>query len=156
MKTLPPVLSLLAAALVLPCVALPQIVQIDKPIPVELGRKKSTPKRPQPKPKTKAAPAPAKKDVVASPGKVTTNPTLNAKNPAPNKPEELSLASFSAKGLNYETELTGLYLGDFAHARLERDSMEFDLLFGSYLNAFARQCSAYLPSLQLSTICPTH
>lgn len=146
MKTLPPVLSLLAAALVLPCVALPQIVQIDKPIPVELGRKKSTPKRPQPKPKAKAAPAPAKKDVVVSPSKVTTNPALNAKNPAPNKPEELSLASFSAKGLNYETELTGLYLGDFAHARLERDSMEFDLLFGSYLNAFARQCSAYLPS----------
>ena len=30
-------------------------------------------------------------------------------------------ASFSAKGLNYETELTGLYIGDFAHARLERE-----------------------------------
>src|SRR5713226_3618052 len=55
-------------------------------------------------------------------------------------------ASFSAKGLNYETELTGLYLGDFAHARLERDSMAFDLLFGNYLSAFARRCSAYLPA----------
>ncbi|HSO75118.1 MAG TPA: hypothetical protein VLU47_09780 [Blastocatellia bacterium] len=55
-------------------------------------------------------------------------------------------ASFSAKGLNYETELTGLYLGDFAHARLERDSLEFDNLFGSYLNAFARRCSQYLPA----------
>jgi hypothetical protein len=59
---------------------------------------------------------------------------------------QLSLASFSAKGLNYETELTGLYLGDFAHARLERDSIEFDTLFGSYLTAFARHCEAYLPA----------
>jgi hypothetical protein len=58
----------------------------------------------------------------------------------------LGPASFSAKGLNYEKEVTGLYLGDFAHARLERDSLEFDTLFGSYLNAFARRCSAHLPA----------
>jgi hypothetical protein len=58
---------------------------------------------------------------------------------------KLSLTSFSAKGLNYEKELTGLYLGDFEHVRLEPDSIEFSTLFGSYLNAFARQCSAYLP-----------
>ena len=54
--------------------------------------------------------------------------------------------SFSAKGLNYETELTALYLGDFAHARLQRDGAEFDSLFGNYLKAFARRCSAYLPA----------
>lgn len=59
---------------------------------------------------------------------------------------ELVPVSFSAKGLNYEKELTCLYLGDFAHARLERDSLEFDTLFGSYLGAFARRCSEYLPA----------
>ncbi len=53
---------------------------------------------------------------------------------------------FSAKGLNSETELTALYLGDFAHARLQRDGAEFDFLFGNYLKAFARRCSAYLPA----------
>jgi len=53
---------------------------------------------------------------------------------------------FSAKGLNYETELTALYLGDFAHARLRRDGADFDFLFGNYLKAFARRCSAYLPA----------
>src|SRR4029453_17525711 len=52
---------------------------------------------------------------------------------------------FSAKGLNYERELTALYLGDFAHSRLQRDGHEFDFLFGNYLKAFARRCSAYLP-----------
>jgi hypothetical protein len=66
--------------------------------------------------------------------------------PSPSTSAELGPASFSAKGLNYQTELTGLYLGDFAHARLQRDSMEFDLLFGNYLSAFARRCSAYLPA----------
>jgi hypothetical protein len=58
----------------------------------------------------------------------------------------LDLTSFSAKGLNYEKELTGLYLGDFEHIRLERDSIEFSTIFGTYLNAFARQCRAYLPA----------
>ena len=53
---------------------------------------------------------------------------------------------FSAKGLNYETELTALYLGDFAHARVRRDGADFDVLFGNYLKAFARRCSAYLPA----------
>ena len=53
---------------------------------------------------------------------------------------------FSAKGLSYETELTALYLGDFAHARLQRDGAEFDFLFGNYLKAFARRCSASLPA----------
>jgi hypothetical protein len=67
-----------------------------------------------------------------------------SKSPSPRAAGEP--ASFSAKGLNYETELTGLYLGDFAHARLQRDSMEFDLLFGNYVSAFARRCSAYLPA----------
>src|SRR4029453_16257108 len=52
---------------------------------------------------------------------------------------------FSAKGLNYERELTALYLGEFAHSRLQRDGHEFDFLFGNYLRAFARRGSASVP-----------
>lgn len=58
-------------------------------------------------------------------------------------------SDFAAKGLNFETELTALYLGDFAHARLEPVSVEFDALFGSYLSAFARRCSAHLPATKV-------
>lgn len=70
----------------------------------------------------------------------------NVRAARPQTAAELVPTSFSAKGLNYEKELTGLYLGDFAHAKLERDSLEFDTLFGSYLSAFARRCSEYLPA----------
>lgn len=147
MKTLPLILPLLAAAFAVPSVrATPQIIQIDKPTTIEPARKKSAPKRAQPKPRPKAAPAPAQTEEVAHPSNAATKPVLNAKSPAPGKPLELGLTSFSAKGLNYETEVTGLYLGDFAHARLERDSMEFDLLFGNYLTAFAKRCDAQLPA----------
>jgi TonB family protein len=62
---------------------------------------------------------------------------------------DLSATSLSVKGLNYETELTALYLGDFEHARLERASMEFVALFGSYLSAFGRLCKAHLPATKV-------
>jgi hypothetical protein len=70
----------------------------------------------------------------------------HAQSKAPS-PRAASVAGgFSAKGLNYERELTALYLGDFAHSRLQRDGHEFDFLFGNYLKAFARRCSASLPA----------
>ena len=72
-----------------------------------------------------------------------TQPTTT---PSRSAAGELGPASLSVKGLNYETELTGLYLGDFAHARLERVSVDFGFLLGSYLSAFARRCNAYLPA----------
>jgi len=59
---------------------------------------------------------------------------------------EPTLASFSAVGLNYERDLTGLFLGDFEHLRLSRESLEFDTLLSSYLKTFARHCSADLPA----------
>ncbi len=144
MRATPPVLSLLAAvAFALPCAgAPPQIVQINKPTTIGPAKKTTTaPKRARPKSKPKAAPTNAKKEETAPTAKREVTPTPEVRKPS----EALGVASFSAKGLNYETELTGLYLGDFAHARLERDAMEFDLLFGSYLNAYARRCDAYLP-----------
>lgn len=62
------------------------------------------------------------------------------------KASDLSLNSFTAKNLNYESELTALYLGDFKHARLERNSMATTMLLTDYLNAFGRNCHAYLPA----------
>jgi len=69
----------------------------------------------------------------------------HAQSNAPSPKAAGDAGGFSAKGLNYETELTALYLGDFAHSRLQRDGHDFDFLFGNYLKAFARRCSAYLP-----------
>jgi hypothetical protein len=59
---------------------------------------------------------------------------------------ELTPNSFKTKNLNLETAITGLYLGDFAHIRMESDSIEFGTLFGSYLNTYARRCESFLPA----------
>lgn len=60
--------------------------------------------------------------------------------------QELTPHSLAVHGMNYEKEARALYLGDFPHTNLDRASMEFDGLFGSYLNNFAKRCSEYLPA----------
>lgn len=57
----------------------------------------------------------------------------------------LTPSSFSAKGLNNEKVLTSLYLGDFVDIDFDRDDLNFVILYGAYLNSYARRCSAYLP-----------
>jgi hypothetical protein len=64
---------------------------------------------------------------------------------APATGRELTAASFSTVGLNYERDLGGLFLGDFEHLRIGRSSMEFHALASNYLDVFARRCRAYLP-----------
>ncbi|MBC3765502.1 hypothetical protein [Neptunicella marina] len=59
---------------------------------------------------------------------------------------ELTAKSFIHKGLNLESELTAIYLGDFEHAKLEPGGAAFNTLFGNYLYAFGRQCAAHLPA----------
>lgn len=59
---------------------------------------------------------------------------------------QLSVGSFTAKGLNYEAELTAIYLGDFQNARLERDSAVISGILRGYLEAFGRVCPSELPS----------
>jgi hypothetical protein len=61
-------------------------------------------------------------------------------------PAEPTVTGFSAAGLNFERDVTGLFLGDFASLRLDRTSLEFAKLMDSYVMAFARRCSAYLPA----------
>ena len=48
--------------------------------------------------------------------------------------------------LNYEKQLTALYLGDFANAGLQPNAGTFISIFPLYVTSFARACDAYLPS----------
>lgn len=57
----------------------------------------------------------------------------------------LTANSLDVDGLNYETEMTGLYLGDFANARLRNNDMRFLVFMNQYIDAFSRQCAAALP-----------
>lgn len=59
---------------------------------------------------------------------------------------DLSTGSFTSEGLNYEAELMAIYLGDFQHARLEKNSQGLSNIFNKYLNAYGKQCDSHLPS----------
>ena len=54
-------------------------------------------------------------------------------------------ASFTAKGLNSEDDLTDLFVGNFGAVAFDRGSLSFSSLFQAYLEAFSSQCGAYLP-----------
>ena len=58
----------------------------------------------------------------------------------------LTIGSFTTKGLNFESELMAIYLGDFSHSRLEPGSVLVSGLLKNYLYAYGRQCNAYLPA----------
>ena len=57
----------------------------------------------------------------------------------------LNVNSFTSKGLNYESELMAIYLGDFKHARLKRGGLAVSGMFRKYLKAYGKFCDAYLP-----------
>ena len=69
---------------------------------------------------------------------------------------QLSVGSFTTRGLNLETELMAIYLGDFGNSRLKPDSMLVSAIFNNYLYAFGRYCDAYLPANKVpitETVC---
>lgn len=53
--------------------------------------------------------------------------------------------SLNVDGLNYETELTALYFGDFDNARLQNNDIRFLVFMNQYIDAFSRICAASLP-----------
>lgn len=53
--------------------------------------------------------------------------------------------SLKVDGLNYETELKAIYLGDFGAARIEPESLRFTSLMDQYIDAYAKQCAQHLP-----------
>jgi len=59
---------------------------------------------------------------------------------------QLTIQSFTAKGLNYETELTAIYLGDFKNSRLDPSGAAASMILNGYLYSFGRQCHQYLPA----------
>nr|WP_319490671.1 hypothetical protein [uncultured Desulfobacter sp.] len=59
---------------------------------------------------------------------------------------KLTIGSFTTKGLNFESELMAIYLGDFSHSRLNPTSVLVSGLVKNYLYAYGRQCNAYLPA----------
>lgn len=60
--------------------------------------------------------------------------------------DPLTLKSFSASGLTNEDTLTALFRGDFESIDLKREDMIFEVFFRQYLNAYAQECSDYLPA----------
>lgn len=58
----------------------------------------------------------------------------------------LQADSFKTSKLNYEKELTALYLGDFDHVGWHPERDTFATLFPMYVTSFGRQCAAYLPA----------
>jgi hypothetical protein len=59
---------------------------------------------------------------------------------------QLTANSFTSKGLNYETELMAIYLGDFKNSRIEKNSQGLSSIFNQYIRAYGKYCDAFLPS----------
>lgn len=58
--------------------------------------------------------------------------------------EEVQL-TFKTRGLTNDALITKIFEGDFVNIDLDRTDNRFGILFGQYLQAFARYCSAALP-----------
>jgi len=76
--------------------------------------------------------------------KISTKTPIKVKQRKDNK-TALNVNSFTSKGLNYESELMAIYLGDFKHARLKRGGLAVSGMFRKYLLAYGKFCYAYLP-----------
>jgi hypothetical protein len=73
-----------------------------------------------------------------------------AQQPRPATPPQkgdgpLTRSSFTAKGLQREDDLNDLFIGNFADVTFDRGSLIFSQLFQTYLEAYWRHCSAFLP-----------
>ena len=65
---------------------------------------------------------------------------------AQNQNNEVADITFSAKGLHFEEVFTNFYRGEFIDIPFDRDEQIFAILFNTYINAYARICSASLPA----------
>lgn len=59
---------------------------------------------------------------------------------------------FNARGLNLETELTAIYLGDFDHAPNPPTSFLYTILLSSYISTFFQKCANLLPADKIETM----
>ncbi|MGB3470021.1 MAG: hypothetical protein WBA51_04290 [Erythrobacter sp.] len=58
----------------------------------------------------------------------------------------LGSGDLKVSGLNYESEATAIYLGDFANARLEPEGNKYAFLLRDFINVYSRVCDAHLPA----------
>lgn len=58
----------------------------------------------------------------------------------------LKPGSLKVAGLNYESEVSAIYLGDFANARLQPEGDAYAFVLREYINAFSRRCPNALPA----------
>ncbi|MEL7198120.1 MAG: hypothetical protein AAGL10_07370 [Pseudomonadota bacterium] len=58
----------------------------------------------------------------------------------------LKPGSLKVEGLNYESEVSAIYQGDFANARLQPEGDAYSFLLRNYIDAFSRKCAAQLPA----------
>lgn len=82
----------------------------------------------------------SKRKVISSKTRTKLKITLGGKRNSSLTPE-----SFSVNGLHNEDILANLYLGEFTEITLDREDLNFSILYTAYLNAYARRCSAHLP-----------
>ncbi len=70
-----------------------------------------------------------------------------------NSNRSVLIPDFSAKGLNYEVELTDIFMGNFSALPFQREDMFFGMLFNAYISNYSEYCAANLPpdKIQLMT-----
>ncbi|MCM4156304.1 hypothetical protein [Gramella sp. AN32] len=56
-----------------------------------------------------------------------------------------SFIEFNTQGLNYEVELTDIFLGNFEAVPFKREEMLFGTLFNMYVTTYAKYCPGSLP-----------
>ncbi|WP_432264684.1 energy transducer TonB [Autumnicola psychrophila] len=56
-----------------------------------------------------------------------------------------SIPDFSANGLNFEIELTDIFMGNFEDVPFKRDELFFNFLFNAYVTEYAKNCDSSLP-----------
>ncbi|GHA47845.1 hypothetical protein GCM10007103_30970 [Salinimicrobium marinum] len=56
-----------------------------------------------------------------------------------------NVPDFSAEGLNYETELTDIFMGNIEDVPFKREDLFFGSLFNAYVTEYARYCANSLP-----------
>ena len=90
-------------------------------------------KRPRPRPVQKKQTGPRK-------------PSPADQGPARTEEDVLYETSLETGGLNNESSVKNIYLGEFSRVDVERDSTTFNSMYGGYLDSFATRCRAQLPA----------
>ena len=68
----------------------------------------------------------------------------------------LTPSSLHTDNLNYGDDIKRIYVGDFDHVSIKRDSTTFSLMVSSYMTEYSKSCDRYLPKDKvqiMKTVC---